>query len=83
MLQGVVIRSAVRVRCLVRSQIKRVIIKYGALNSLVSQHNSTENIFLPQSVDPTQAVKYNLVPRLLLLTLPSPPRSIQAPSFLV
>lgn len=40
-------------------------------------------VFLPQSVDPTQPVKYNLVARLLLLTLPSPPRSIQVPSFLV
>lgn len=40
-------------------------------------------VFLPQSVDPIQPVKYNLVARLLLLTLPSPPRSIQVPSFLV
>lgn len=28
-----------------------------------------ENTFLPQSEDPIRAVKYNLVPRLLLLTL--------------
>lgn len=36
-----------------------------------------ENTFLPQSEDPIRAVKYNLVPRLLLLTLPSPPRNIR------
>lgn len=63
------------------SQIKRVIIKYGTLNSTVSPHNSMENTFLPQSEDPIRAVKYNLVPRLLLLTLPSPPRNIRSSQF--
>lgn len=62
-----------RARKHLRHQIKRVIIKYGTLNSPVYPHNSMENTFLPQSEDPIRAVKYNLVPRLLLLTLPSPP----------
>jgi len=71
-----------RTFAMVCSQIKRVIIKYGTLNSTVSPHNSMENTFLPQSEDPIRAVKYNLVPRLLLLTLPSPPpRNIRSSQF--
>lgn len=66
--------------------IKRVIIKYGRrlIRPYIPNTIPWKIYFSPNLGGPhPEPVKYNLVPRLLLLTLPSPPRSIQPPGFLV